>query len=356
PHYLCIIDGYPCARNSTQRKRLTKRDELLDSIAVNIGMVLVGLVALIWGADRFVIGAGAMARNLGVPTLLIGLTVVGIATSAPEILVSIVAALNDQPDLAIGNALGSNIANIALVLGATAVLKPIAVMSRTLQQEMPALLAVTLLAVALCLDLSLSRIDGLVMLTALVVVMYWIVRLGYRTNINDPIEAEYEAEIPKNMKMRVSAGWFGLGLAVLLVGAELLVSGATTIARGYGVSELVIGVTLVAIGTSLPELAVSLISAMKGEQGLAIGNIIGSNMFNLLAVIGTAIIIRPTTVAPEVLSLHFFVMISLTLVLFAMAYNYSGAGRINRIEGTALLIAFVCYHFYVLSQSFASAV
>ncbi|MEM7611250.1 MAG: calcium/sodium antiporter [Pseudomonadota bacterium] len=320
-------------------------------MAVNIGMVLVGLVALIWGADRFVIGAGAMARNLGVPTLLIGLTVVGIATSAPEILVSIVAALNDQTDLAIGNALGSNIANIALVLGATALLKPIAVMSRTLQQEMPALLAVTLLAVSLSLDLSLSRIDGLVMLTALVVVMYWIVRLGYRTNIDDPIEAEYEAEIPKDMKMRVAAGWFALGLAVLLVGAELLVGGSTTIARSFGVSELVIGVTLVAVGTSLPELAVSLISAMKGEQGLAIGNIIGSNMFNLLAVIGAAIIINPTTIPPEVLSLHFFVMISLTLVLFAMAYNYSGAGRINRIEGSALLIAFVCYHFYVLSQS-----
>ena len=322
---------------------------------LNIGLVIVGLVALIWGADRFVIGAGAMARNLGVPTLLIGLTVVGIATSAPEILVSIVAAMDDKPELAIGNAVGSNIANIALVLGATALFRPIAVMSRTLQQEMPALLAVTLLAVALCLDLSLSRIDGLVMLTALVVVMYWIVRLGYRTNTNDPIEAEYEAEIPKDMKMKVAAGWFGLGLLVLLLGAELLVTGATAIAYSFGVSELIIGVTLVAVGTSLPELAVSLISAMKGEQGLAIGNIIGSNMFNLLAVIGAAIIIRPTTIPQEVLSLHFFVMIALTLVLFAMAYNYSGAGRINRIEGSALLIVFCSYHFYVLNQSLGSA-
>lgn len=318
-------------------------------------MIIVGLGALIWGADRFVIGAGAMARNLGVPTLLIGLTVVGIATSAPEILVSIVAAMNDQTDLAIGNALGSNIANIALVLGATALLRPIDVMSRILQREMPALLAVTLLAVALCLDFSLSRVDGLVMLTALVVVMYWIVRLGYQTNANDPIEAEYEAEIPKDMKMRVAGMWFAIGLIVLLFGAQLLVSGATTVARGFGISELVIGVTLVAIGTSLPELAVSIISALKGEQGLAIGNIIGSNMFNLLAVIGTAIVIRPTTIAPEVLSLHFFVMISLTLVLFAMAYNYSGAGRINRIEGSALLIAFFSYHIYVLSQSLPNA-
>ena len=317
----------------------------------NSAMIVVGLGALIWGADRFVIGAGAMARNLGVPTLLIGLTVVGIATSAPEILVSIVAALNDQPALAIGNAVGSNIANIALVLGATAVLKPIVVMSRTLQREMPALLAVTLLSVALCLDLSLSRIDGLVMLTALVVVMYWIVRLGYENDDNDPIEAEYEAEIPKDMAMGVAIGWFMLGLLVLLAGAELLVSGATSIARSFGISELIIGVTLVAIGTSLPELAVSLISAMKGEQGLAIGNIIGSNMFNLLAVIGSAIMIRPTGITPDVLSLHFFVMIALTLVLFAMAYNYSGAGRINRIEGSALLIAFFSYHIYVLSQS-----
>ncbi len=325
------------------------------SLAANSTLVVIGLAALIWGADRFVVGAGAMARNLGVPTLLIGLTVVGIATSAPEILVSIMAALKNQPDLAIGNALGSNIANIALVLGATAVLKPIIVRSSTLQQEMPALLAVTLLAVALVLDAQLSRTDGLVMLVALVVVMYWIVRLGYRTDTNDPIEAEYDAEIPKNMKMIVAVGWFLLGLAVLLLGAELLVRGATAIAISFGVSELVIGVTLVAIGTSLPELAVSLISALKGEQGLAIGNIIGSNMFNLLAVIGAAIVIQPTGVAPEVLSLHFFVMIALTLVLFAMAYNYSGAGRINRIEGSALLIAFFSYHVYVLAQSFGYA-
>ena len=150
------------------------------SLAANIGMVVVGLAALIWGADRFVIGAGAIARNLGVPTLLIGLTIVGIATSAPEILVSIMAALKGQPDLAIGNAVGANIANIALVLGATAILKPIAVRSSTLQQEMPALLAVTLLTVALVLDAQLSRTDGLVMLIALVVVMYWIVRIGFR--------------------------------------------------------------------------------------------------------------------------------------------------------------------------------
>ncbi|MEM9172131.1 MAG: calcium/sodium antiporter, partial [Pseudomonadota bacterium] len=286
-----------------------------------------------------------------VPTLLIGLTVVGIATSAPEILVSIVAALDDKPSLAIGNAIGSNIANIALVLGATAVLRPIAVMSRTLQREMPALLAVTLLAVALFLDLELSRVDGIVMLIALVVVMYWIVRLGYETNTGDPIEAEYEAEIPKNMSMRVAGGWFALGLAILLIGAELLVNGSTSIARSFGVSELVIGVTLVAIGTSLPELAVSLIAAAKGEQGLAIGNIIGSNMFNLLAVIGAAIIIKPATVSVVVLSLHMFVMIAMTLVLFAMAYNYSGAGRINRIEGGALLLSFIAYQTYILSQS-----
>ncbi|MEL7024303.1 MAG: calcium/sodium antiporter [Pseudomonadota bacterium] len=322
------------------------------SLAANIGMVVVGLAALIWGADRFVIGAGAIARNLGVPTLLIGLTIVGIATSAPEILVSIMAALKGQPDLAIGNAVGSNIANIALVLGATAILKPIAVRSSTLQQEMPALLAVTLLTVALVLDAQLSRTDGLVMLIALVVVMYWIVRIGFRSDADDPIEAEYDAEIPKDMKMRVAVGWFMLGLVVLLIGAELLVRGATAIAISYGVSDLVIGVTLVAIGTSLPELAVSLISATKGEQGLAIGNIIGSNMFNLLAVIGCAIVIQPTGVAPEVLSLHFFVMIALTLVLFAMAYNYSGAGRINQIEGAALLIAFFSYHVYVLARSF----
>src|SRR6056297_2160649 len=307
--------------------RGSNRIMLLDLISVAIGLAL-----LIWGADRFVVGAAGTARNLGVPTLLIGLTIVGFATSAPEILVSVVAALAGRPTLALGNAIGSNIANIALVLGAVAAVRPILVTSTILRREMPLLLAVTLLTLALFLDLRLTRIDGFVLLGALVVVLYWIVRLGTGARAVDPIEAEYEAEIPRDVPMRTAILWLAVGLAVLLVGSELLVDGAIQLARELGVSELVIGVTLVAIGT-----------------------ILGSNMFNLLAVIGLAVVIHPATVEPAVLTRHFFVMVAVTLVLFAMTYNYAAAGRIGRLEGVALLVAFLAYHAYVVSQNLGQA-
>jgi cation:H+ antiporter len=231
---------------------------------------------------------------------MIGLTIVAFATSAPEILVSIVAALRGEPDLAIGNAIGSNIANVGLVLGTVALIRPIELKSATLRREMPALLAVSLLTIALFLDSYLSRVDGFVLLTGLVIVLIWLARLGFRSS---------------------------------------------------GVSEVVIGVTLVALATSLPELAVSLVSALKGEYGLAIGNIVGSNTFNLLAVIGVAGVIQPATLPPSVLSLHIFVMVAFTLVLFALTYEYDGKGKISRTEGFALLAAYIAYQAYVMLQS-----
>ncbi|MDX1498558.1 MAG: calcium/sodium antiporter [Woeseiaceae bacterium] len=313
--------------------------------------VVAGLVLLIWGADRFVHGAAATARNLGVPPLMIGLTIVALATSAPEILVSVVAAARGQPGLAFGNAIGSNIVNIGLVLGAVAIIRPIELRSATLRREMPALLAVTLLTVSLFLDSYLSRIDGLVMLTGLVIVMFWLTRLGVRSTPDDPIEQDFDAEIPVGVNMPVALFWLVFGLAILLGGAQLLVDGSIEIARYFGVSEVVIGILLVAFGTSLPELAVSLVSAMKGEYGLAIGNIVGSNIFNLLAVIGVAATIAPTPMEPSVLSLHIFVMVAFTLVLFAMTYDYDGKSRLSRIEGFALLVAFVAYDAYVVMQN-----
>lgn len=318
---------------------------------VNLIEVVAGLALLIWGADRFVHGAAATARNLGIAPLLIGLTVVAFATSAPEILVSIVAALRGEPDLAIGNALGSNIANIGLVLGTIAMIRPIELTSATLRREMPALLAVSLLAVSLCLDSYLSRIDGFVLLAGLVIVMVWLTRLGLKSTESDPMRADYEAEIPSEVSMFAALAWLVVGLAVLLVGADLLVDGAIEIARYVGVSEVVIGITLVAIATSLPELAVSLVSAFKGEYGLAIGNIVGSNIFNLLAVIGAATTIHPAALPPSVLSLHIFVMSAFTLVLFAMTYEYDGTGRINRFEGACLFAAFIAYVTYVVIQN-----
>jgi cation:H+ antiporter len=303
--------------------------------------VLAGLVLLIWGADRFVHGAASAARNFGVPPLLIGLTIVAFATSAPEILVSIVAALRGEPGLAVGNAIGSNIVNIGLIQ----------LRSATLRREMPALLAVTLLTVSLFLDSKLSRVDGLVMLTGLVIVMIWLTRLGVRSAPSDPIKQDFEAEIPSDVRTPLAIFWLLVGIVTLLFGARLLVDGSIEIARLLGVSEVVIGILLVAFGTSLPELAVSLVSAMKGEYGLAIGNIVGSNIFNLLAVLGAASIIAPLQLAPIVLSLHVFVMVAFTLVLFAMTYDYDGKNELSRIEGLALLVAFIAYDSYVVLQN-----
>ena len=314
-------------------------------------LVIAGLILLIWGADRFVHGAAALARNLGVAPLMIGLTVVAFATSAPEILVSAVAAVAGQPGLAIGNAIGSNIVNVGLVLGLTAMVRPIKLESATLRREMPALLAVTLLTVSLFLDTRLSRVDGIVMLTGLVIVMVWLARLGLRSSATDPIAMDYEAEIPTDVSMPMAIVWLIVGLGTLLIGAELLVDGAIGIAKMMGVSEVVIGITIVAFGTSLPELAVSLASALKGEYGLAIGNIVGSNIFNLLAVIGIAATIEPATLAPSVLSLHIFVMVAFTLVLFAMTYDYDGKSRLSRLEGLALFIAYAAYAGYVVAQN-----
>ena len=317
----------------------------------NIVSIVAGLLLLVWGADRFVHGAAAIARNLGVAPLLIGLTIVAFATSAPEIVVSILAASRGEPDLAVGNAIGSNTANIGLVLGGVALIRPIELTSATLRREMPALLAVSLLTVTLFLDTYLSRVDGLVLLVGLVIVMVWLTRLGLRSAKTDPMLVDYDAEIPRGVSMPMAALWLALGLGMLLLGAEFVVDGAIAIARELGVSEIVIGITLVALGTSVPELAVSLVSAIRGEYGLAIGNVVGSNIFNLLAVVGVAATIHPSALAPSVLSLHIFVMSAFTLVLFAMTYEYEGQGRINRVEGAALLAAFIAYVTYVITQN-----
>jgi cation:H+ antiporter len=181
--------------------------------------------------------------------------------------------------------------------------------------------------------------------------MFWLTRLGMRSSANDPIRAEFEAEIPGHVTMRMALFWLAVGLGALLIGANLLVDGAVNIARTLGVSEIVIGITLVAVATSLPEFAVTLVSALKREYDLAIGNIVGSNIFNLLAVIGIAAAIEPAALAPSVLSLHVFVLVAFTLGLFAMTYDYDGTGRINRIEGVTLVVAYFAYIGYVVVQN-----
>jgi cation:H+ antiporter len=311
---------------------------------------LSGLILLIWGADRFVCGASAAARKLGIKPLLIGLTIVAFATSAPEILVSVFAAMRGEPDLAIGNAIGSNIMNIGLVLSLVVLLKPIELKSATVRREMSTLLAVTLLVTALFLDSYLSLIDGYVLLGGLLIIIVWLIRIGLRTTDDDPIKAEFEAEIPHFVSGKRTALQLGFGLLALLAGAEFLVGSAIDIARIMGVSELLVGIILVALGTSLPELAVSLVSVIKGEYGLALGNIVGSNIINSLAVIGTAVVIEPTALPPSVLSVHLFAMIGFTLILFATTFDYGGKKVISRLEGLTLLIAFAVYMVYTVSS------
>jgi cation:H+ antiporter len=306
--------------------------------------LVAGFVLLVWGADRFVAGAAGTARNLGVSPLLIGLTVVGFGTSAPEMLVSAVAALEGNPGLAVGNAIGSNITNIALVLGATAVIVPLGVHSSVLRRELPILIATAAGAYYLLSDRNLDFTDGTILLSGLLLMFAWMIYLGLASrNGKDAMEDEFDAEIPKHLSLGRSLLWLVVGIAVLLASSRLLVWGAVGIAESLGVSDLVIGLTIVALGTSLPELAASVASALKNEPDIAIGNIIGSNMFNLLAVLAMPAVLSPGPVDPSVYSRDMPVMTGLTVALFLMAYGFRGEGRINRLEAVLLLAAFAGY-------------
>ena len=314
----------------------------MNEIVLSTIAVILGFVLLVWGADRFVHGASAVARNLGVSPMIIGLTIVGFGTSAPEILVSVVSALEGNPGLAVGNALGSNITNIGLVLGLTAIICPLLVKSETLRREYPAMFAVMLLSLALMMDGDLGRTDGIILLCGLGLMIYWMVSLGLRKSKVDPMEYEYAQEIPLITTQKALL-WLLAGFAVLLVSSRILVWGSINIAHALGVSDLVIGLTIVAIGTSLPELAASILSALKKEPDIAIGNVIGSNMFNLLAVLGLPAIISPMPLDGAVLSRDYPFMIGLSIALFTMAYGFRGDGRVNRVEGGLLLLSYIVY-------------
>jgi len=284
---------------------------LLDSVLISSIAILAGFALLIWSADLFVDGASATASNLGVSPLIIGLTIVGFGTSAPEILVASFAAYGGNPGLAVGNAIGSNITNIALVLGATAITVPLTVHSSILKREYPLLLIATILAVVLvAFDNHLGRIDAILMVILLFGLMSWIVlqALKQRSCKNetdcevDSLSSEFEQEIPKDMPMGKAQLLLFSGIALLLLSSKILVWGAINIATAFGVSDLIIGLTIVAIGTSLPELAASITSARKGEHDIALGNVIGSNMFNTLGVLGVTGLIQPTLLDDGVLT------------------------------------------------------
>ncbi|HHQ14759.1 MAG TPA: calcium/sodium antiporter [Chromatiales bacterium] len=313
--------------------------------------VISGLVMLVWGADRVVLGVGVLARNHGISPMLIGLTLVGFATSLPEVVVSATAALEGVPNLAIGNALGSNIANVGLVIGVAALVRSLSIQSETLRRELPVMLAVSVIPVLLFSDGRLSRLDGVLLLTGLAAFVAWITLLGLRTRGRDPLEAEFAAEIPAGLGSGRAIAWITVGLAAVLGGSNALVWGAANGARSLGISELVIGLTVVAVGTSLPELAVSVASARKGEHGLALGNVIGSNAFNLLAVIGVAAVIHPAKLDPDAVTVHLPAMLAFTVALFFIAYNQSDTLRVSRPAGFMLLAAYLGYLGFLASTS-----
>lgn len=317
--------------------------------------VVTGLLLLVWSADRFVDGAAASARHFGTPPLLIGMVIVGFGTSAPEMVVSAIAASQGNPGIALGNAYGSNITNIALILGLTALISPIAVHSQVLRKELPMLAAITVLAAWQLRDGQLTRADALVLLGVFAVLMGWAIFEGLRKKA-DALGAEMQQELEANvMPLRRALLWLVAGLLVLIASSRLLVWGAVEIAHGLGVSDLIIGLTIVAIGTSLPELASSLIAARKGEHDIALGNVIGSNMFNTLAVVGIAGSIHPMDVDPQVLSRDVLVMGALTAALFVVGFGLRGRGRINRFEGAALLSCYIAYIGYLAGSVFATA-
>jgi cation:H+ antiporter len=311
--------------------------------------VIFALALLVWSADRFVEGSASTARYFGMPPLLIGMVIVGFGTSAPEMVVSAISASQGNPGIALGNAYGSNIANIALILGVTALLSPIAVHSQVLRKELPILTVVTALAAWQLRDGEITRIDAQVLLIVFGGLMAWTIWQGLRKK-EDALGSEVDQKLDNRaMPIRRAVFWLVAGLVLLIVSSRILVWAAVKIAHGFGVSDLIIGLTIVAVGTSLPELASSVIASLKGEHDIALGNILGSNLFNTLAVVGIAGTIHPMAVGPEVFSRDMLVMAVLTLSLFVIGYGFRGPGRINRLEGALLLVCYLSYSAYLMT-------
>lgn len=312
-------------------------------VLIALGGLVLGLVLLTWSADKFIDGAAAVAQLLGMSPLLVGILIVGFGTSAPEMLVSAIAAWQGEPDLALGNAIGSNIANVGLILGLTALMAPIAIHSTVVKQEIPLLLLATGVGVAVLLNGELGRGDAALLLGALAAYIGFGIWQSMQSP-GDALAAESDAAISHEQSPAKAAMALGFGLLVLLASSRLLVWSATEIALGLGVSELIIGLTIVALGTSLPELAASIASVRKNQHDLAVGNVIGSNVFNILGVVGIAGLIHPDVVSAIVLQRDSLVMILLTVALGVLCWRGARAGGINRWQGGLMVGSYVAYN------------
>ena len=320
---------------------------LLASLAI-----LIGLPVLLWSAGKFVGGAASVANHFGVSPLLIGMLIIGFGTSAPEIIVSIFAAIQGNSGIALGNAYGSNIANILLILGLTAIISPIAVKSEIIKKELPVLLGITFFAAWQVWDLSVSKDDAFSLLGLFVLLLSWSIYHGMKGD-KDALADEYDEEINSNEgTVKTHVMWLIAGLLLLVASSRMLVWGAVEVATFFGVSDTIIGLTVIAIGTSLPELASSLMAVKKGEHDLAIGNVIGSNMFNTLAVVGIAGTIQPMTVGSEFLYRDVMVMFASTIALFIFCIGIKRQGRLNRLEGGAFVLAYAAYTYWLIQAAF----
>lgn len=312
--------------------------------------LLCGLILLLWSAERFVVSASELASHFGMPPLLIGMIVVGFGTSAPEMTVSVLSSLGGNPGIALGNAYGSNITNFALILGLTALVSPVIVQSRVVKRELPVLLGITAVAGVQLVDGEVSRTDATVLLGLFVALLVWSV-LEARRRPADSLGSDIEQELAQRPDRSLARSGIGLviGLALLIGSSRLLVWGAVEIAQAAGLSDLVIGLTVIAIGTSLPELASSIVAARRGEHDLAFGNLVGSNLFNTLIVIGLAGLARPLPVTETLLHRDLPVMAGLTLLVLLFGFNLRGRRRINRLEGGALVAIYLAYTVWLLA-------
>ncbi|HCE1969908.1 calcium/sodium antiporter [Vibrio parahaemolyticus] len=314
-----------------------------------VALLIVGLVLLVWSADKLVFGSAAIARNVGISPLVIGMTILAMGSSAPEMMVSATAAWDGKTDTAVGNVLGSNIANIALILGITALIKPLSISSAVIRRELPLMIAVTVLAGILLWNSHLGFYEGVLLFVLFGAFLFAMLQISRKEQKSgDAFLEDQESEIPQGVSNPKAIMWVVIGLILLPLAASLLVDNAVIIAKHFGMSDLVIGLTIIAIGTSLPELAASLAGVLKGEDDMAVGNIIGSNVFNILAVMGLPGIINPSTLSEYAMGRDFWVMLGVSLLLVAMCLGKSRS--INRLEGAILFTCFLGYQVYLFSN------
>ena len=317
--------------------------------------IIFGFALLIWSADKFVLGASNTARSFNISPLIVGVVIVGLGTSAPEMLVSAMAAMDGKTGLSIGNAIGSNITNVGLMLGVTALFYPLHIHSKLLKREMPVLLAVILLSYYILSDGKLHFFDGALLLTMMFAMVGYTV-WETRRNSGDSLTQEQLDDQPEEIGRGAALKWLVIGIVLLIASSRILVWGAVEIAEFYGVSDLVIGLTIVAIGTSLPELAATLAAAKKKEYDLAVGNIIGSNIFNILGVMALPGLIHPDGFDSEVLTRDYPVMIGLTiaLMIFSIAWRKGKTGVLGRFEGGLLVLGYIAYMAWLFKDTIAS--